>query len=47
MFEANKSIRALARALGKTRDCVSIKIARLGLEVVVGAKRQSPLLLLV
>ena len=33
------SIRAIARALGKTRYCVSIKIARLGLEVVVGAKK--------
>lgn len=35
MLEANRSVRAIAKALGKTRDCVRIKIARLGLEVVV------------
>jgi hypothetical protein len=35
MLEANKSVRVIAKALGKTRDCVRMKIVRLGLEVVV------------
>ena len=35
MLAANKSIRVIAKALGKTRDCVRMKITRLGLEVVV------------
>jgi len=35
MLEANKSVRVIAKALGKTRDCVRMKIMRLGLEVVV------------
>ncbi|MCX8150748.1 MAG: hypothetical protein N3D85_04530 [Candidatus Bathyarchaeota archaeon] len=35
MLRENRSIRAIAKALGKTRDCVRMKIARLGLEVVV------------
>jgi len=39
MLEAKKSIQVIARALGKSRGCVSVKIARLGLEVVVGAKK--------
>lgn len=40
MLRENKSVRAIAKALGKTRDCVRIKIARLGLDVVVQAKQQ-------
>jgi IS30 family transposase len=35
MLEANKSVRVIAKALGKTRDCVRMKIARLDIEVVV------------
>jgi len=38
MLEAGKSVRAIAKTLGKTRDCIRMKIARLGLEVVVHAK---------
>ena len=38
MLEAEKSVRAIAKALGKTRDCIRMKIARLGLEVVVQGK---------
>ncbi len=34
MLRENRSVRAIAKALGKTRDCVRIKIARLGLDVV-------------
>jgi len=40
MLEANKSVRVIAKALGKTRDCVRMKIARLGLEVVVHPEKQ-------
>jgi len=32
LLQANKSVRVIARALGKTRDCVRMKIARLGYE---------------
>ena len=42
MLQANKSARAIARALGKSRDCVRIKIARLGLDVVVRPEKNSP-----
>jgi hypothetical protein len=35
MLEEGKSVSAIARVLGKTRDCVRMKIARLGLDVVV------------
>jgi hypothetical protein len=35
MVEARNSVRVIARTLGKTRDGVRMKIARLGLEVVV------------
>jgi hypothetical protein len=34
MLEEVKSVRPLVRVLGKTRDCVRMKIARLGLDVV-------------
>jgi hypothetical protein len=40
MLEADKSVRVIAKALGKTRDCVRMKIARLGLEVVVQGKSE-------
>jgi len=40
MLRENRSVRAIAKALGKTRDCVRMKIARLGLEVVVQAKSE-------
>ena len=33
MLQAGKSVRAIAKALGKSRDCIRMKIARL--EVVV------------
>ena len=33
MLKEGRSVRAIAKALGKTRDCVRIKIARLGLDV--------------
>lgn len=39
-LEAEKSVRTIAKALGKTRDCVRMKIARLGLEVVVHGKSE-------
>ncbi len=42
MLQANKPVRAIARALGKTRDCVRIKIVRLGLDVVVRPEKNSP-----
>jgi len=34
LLKANRSARAIARIMGKSRECVSMKIARLGLEVV-------------
>jgi hypothetical protein len=39
LLAQNKSVRAIAKVLGKTRDCVRIKIARLGLEVVVQTEK--------
>ena len=39
MVEARNSVRVIARTLGKTRDGVRMKIARLGLEVVVQLKK--------
>jgi hypothetical protein len=39
LLAENKSVRAIAKVLGKTRDCVRIKIARLGLEVVVQTEK--------
>jgi hypothetical protein len=39
MVEAKNSVRVIARTLGKTRDGVRMKIARLGLEVVVQPKK--------
>ena len=38
MLQADKSVRVIAKAMGKTRDCIRKKIARLGLEVVVQVK---------
>lgn len=35
LIRADKSVRVIAKAMGKTRDCIRKKIARLGLEVVV------------
>jgi len=40
MLQENRSVRAIAKALGKTRDCVRMKIARLGLDVVVQGKSE-------
>ncbi|MCW4045228.1 MAG: hypothetical protein NWE94_06905 [Candidatus Bathyarchaeota archaeon] len=40
MLQDGRSVRAIAKALGKTRDCIRIKIARLGLDVVVRAKSE-------
>jgi hypothetical protein len=40
MVEDKNSVRVIAKSLGKTRDCVRIKIARLGLEVVVRPKSE-------
>ncbi len=40
MLQSNKSVRVIAKALGKTRDCVRMKITRLGLEVVVQGKSE-------
>ena len=40
MLQLGKSVRVIAKALGKTRDCVRIKIARLGLDVVVQPKSE-------
>ncbi|MCJ7768684.1 hypothetical protein MUP79_09880 [Candidatus Bathyarchaeota archaeon] len=41
MVAAHKSVRAIAKALGKTRDCIHMKIARLDLEVVVGSEKNA------
>ena len=38
LLKANKSARAIARMMGKSRECVGMKISRLGLEVVTGEK---------
>lgn len=38
LLGANRSARAIARIMGKSRECVSMKIARLGLEVVTEQK---------
>ena len=38
LLKAGKSVRVIAKILGKTRDCVHMKIARLGVEVVVEEK---------
>ncbi len=35
MLEEGKTVRVIAKVLDKTRDCVRMKIARLGLDVVV------------
>jgi IS30 family transposase len=35
MLQAGKSVRVIAKVMGKTRDCVRIKIARSNIEVVV------------
>ncbi|MCW4044799.1 MAG: hypothetical protein NWE94_04705 [Candidatus Bathyarchaeota archaeon] len=40
MLLADKSVRVIAKAMGKTRDCIRKKIARLGLEVVVQSESQ-------
>ncbi len=40
IFKTGKSVRAIAKALGKTRDSVRIKIARLGLEEEVQPKTE-------
>lgn len=42
MLKAERPVRAIARALGKTRECVRVKIARLGLDVVVRPEKISP-----
>jgi hypothetical protein len=34
-LQAGKSVRVIAKVMGKTRDCVRIKIARSNIEVVV------------
>ena len=34
MLQADKFVRVIAKAMGKTRDCIRKKIAHLGLEVV-------------
>jgi transposase-like protein len=39
MLQADKSVRVIAKVMGKTRDCIRKKIARLGLEVVVHAEK--------
>ena len=39
MLQADKSVRVIAKAMGKTRDCIRKKIARLGLEVVQQRKK--------
>ena len=41
LLKAGKSVRAIAKILGKTRDCVRMKIARLELEVVVQESAES------
>jgi hypothetical protein len=40
MLQADKSVRVIAKAIGKTRDCIRKKIARLGLVVVVPVCRK-------
>ena len=35
MLQAGKYVRVIAKVMGKTRDCVRIKIVRLNIEVVV------------
>ena len=40
MLLENKSVRVIAKAMGKTRDCVRKKIERLGIEVVVRSENQ-------
>jgi IS30 family transposase len=40
VLEADKSVRAIAKSLGETRDCIRMKIARLGLEEVVQPKSE-------
>ncbi len=40
LLQEDRSVRAIAKTLGKTRDCVRMKIARLGLDVVVQGKSQ-------
>ena len=45
MLQADKSVRVIAKAMGKTRDCIRKKIARLGL-VVDEEKKTFRLLLL-
>jgi len=40
MLRSDKSVRVIAKAMGKTRDCIRKKIARLGLEVVVHSESQ-------
>ncbi len=42
MLAANRSVCAIAKSLCKIRDCVRMKIARLGLEVVVQEQKNSP-----
>ena len=42
MVAAHKSVRAIAKVLGKTRDCIAMKMARLDLEVVVGSEKITP-----
>ena len=42
MVAAHKSVRAIAKTLGKTRDCIHMKMARLDLEVVVGSEKITP-----
>ena len=46
MLQAGKSVRVIAKVMGKTRDYVRIKIARLSIEVVVHAEKSRGLLLL-
>ena len=38
MLQAGESVRVIAKVLGKTRDCVRMKIARSNIEVVVQPK---------
>ena len=40
MLQVDKSVRVIAKAMGKTRDCIRKKIARLGLVVVVPVCRK-------
>jgi transposase len=41
MLQADKSVRVIAKAMGKTRDFIRKKIARLGLEVVDEEKKNA------